>query len=73
MEIYDVVIDSMEAIDYQTGKALHLSKPEPQVLIVFKLLACIGAVFSLVKITFILVYYRKAIHKKRRKRKPIGL
>ena len=62
MEIYDVIIDSMEASDYQAGKALHLSKPEPKAAKAFFALASIGTIFSLVKIIFIIIYYWKLRH-----------
>ena len=50
LEIYDVIVDSMEAGDYLGGKALHLSKPQPAAAIAFIVLACLGALFSFVKI-----------------------
>ena len=62
MEIYDVIIDSMEANDYQAGKTLHLSKPEPKAAKAFITLASIGAIFSLVKIIFVIIYYWKLRH-----------
>ena len=62
MEIYDVIIDIMEAYDYQAGKLLHLSKPRPQAAKAFIVLASIGAIFSLVKIIFVIIYHWKVKH-----------
>ncbi len=59
LEIYDVIVDSMEAGDYLGGKALHLSKPQPAAVIAFIVIACLGALFSFVKIIFIVAYYWK--------------
>ena len=36
MEVYNVVVDSMEASDYQAGKALYLSKHKTEAAIAFK-------------------------------------
>jgi hypothetical protein len=36
MEVYNVVVDSMEASDYQAGKALYFSKHKTEAAIAFK-------------------------------------
>lgn len=51
MEIFDIVIDSMEASDYQGGKSLHLSNPKTEAAVAFIVLACTGAIFSVLKVT----------------------
>lgn len=58
MEIFDIVVDSMEANDYQGGISLHLSKPKTEAAIAFIVLACIGAMFSVVKVIFATYHYK---------------
>lgn len=58
MEIFDIVVNSMEANDYQGGISLHLSKPKTEAAIAFIVLACIGAMFSVVKVIFATYHYK---------------
>ena len=58
MEIFDIVVDSMEASDYQGGKSLHLSKPKTEAVVAFIVLACTGAIFSVLKVIFATYHYR---------------
>lgn len=64
MEIFDVVVDTMEAVDYQEGRSLHLSKPKKEAAIAFIVLTCTGAVFSVVKVTFATYNYRAMLKEK---------
>ena len=65
MEVYDVVIDGMEAKNYKAGKTLHLTKPNRTAAVAFIALTSIGAVFSIMKIIFNVVWFLHIIRRKK--------